>query len=55
MEEGRNTFKILIGASIGKRPLGRPGRTWDDNTRMDLREIDVNTRYWVDSSQERDY
>ena len=31
MEEGRNAFKILIGKSKGKRPLGMPGHRWEDN------------------------
>ena len=38
-----------------KRPLGRPGRKWEDNTRMDLKEIGINTRNWVDSAQDRNY
>ena len=28
---------------------------WEDNTRMDLEEICINTRNWVDSAQDRDY
>ena len=36
MEEGRSAFKILTGKPIGKRPLGRPGRRWEDNIRMNL-------------------
>ena len=55
MEEGRSTFKILTGTPTGKRPLGRPRRRWEDNIRMDLREISINTRNWVDSAQDRDY
>ena len=39
MEEGRSAFKILKGTSAGKRPLGRPRRRWEDNIRMDLKEI----------------
>ena len=35
-EEGRNAFKILAGKPIGMRPLGRPGRRWEDNIRMGL-------------------
>ena len=39
----------------GKRPLGRHKCRWKDNIRMDLKEIDINTRNWVDSAQDRDY
>ena len=36
MEEGRSAFKILKGKPIGKRPLGRPRRRWEDNIRSIL-------------------
>jgi hypothetical protein len=51
MEEGRCAFKILTGMPTGKRPLESPR----DNNRMDLREVGVNMRNWVDSTQDRDY
>jgi hypothetical protein len=35
----RNTYSVLVGKSEGKRPLGRPLRRWENNIRMDLREI----------------
>ena len=37
------------------RPLGRPRRRWEDNIRMNLKEIGINTRNWVDLTQDRDY
>ena len=49
MDEGRSAFKILTGTPTGKRPLGRPTRKWEDNISMDLTEISINTRNWVDS------
>ena len=55
MEEGKSAFEILRGKPKGKRPLGRPRRRWEDNIRMDLKEIGINTRNWVDSAQDRDY
>ena len=55
MEEGRSSFKIVIGTSTGKRPLGRPRRRWEDGIRMDLKVIGINTRHLVDSAQVRDY
>ena len=55
MEEGRSAFKILTGKPTGKRPFGRRWRRWEDNTRMDLKEIGINTGNWVDSDQDRDY
>ena len=53
MEEGGTAFKILIGISAGKRLLGRPRRRWEDNIRMNLKEIGINTRNWADSAQDR--
>ena len=46
MEEGRSAsaFKILIGTSARKRPLGWPRRRWQGYFRMDLKEIGNNTR-----------
>ena len=50
MEESRSPFKILTGTLTGKRPLGRPRRRWEDNIRIDLKEVGINTRNWVDSA-----
>ena len=36
--ESRGAFKILTGTPTGKRPLGRPRLSWDDNIRIDLKE-----------------
>ena len=46
MKEGRSAFKISTGKSTGKRPLGRPRRRWEDNIRVDFKEIGINTRNW---------
>ena len=50
MEEGRSVFKILTGTPAGKRLLGRPRCRWEDNIRMDIKEIGINMRNWVDSA-----
>ena len=55
MDEGRSAFKILTGTPKEKRLLGSPRRRWEDNITMDLIEIGINTRNWVDSVQDRDY
>ena len=49
--DGRSAFKILIG----KIPVGRHRRRWEDNIRMDLEEIGINAGNWVDSAQDRNY
>jgi hypothetical protein len=49
MGDGRSASKTLTGKATGKRPLGRPRRRWDGNNLMEFKEIDINTRNWVDS------
>jgi hypothetical protein len=39
IKEVRGAYNILVGWSEGRRPLGRPRRRWEDNIKMDLREI----------------
>ena len=39
MGERRGVYRILVGKSEGKRPLGRPRRRWEDNIKMDLQEV----------------
>ena len=55
MEEGRSGFNILTGTIPGKRLLGRPRRTWEDNIRTILKEIGVSVRNWCDLTQDKDY
>ena len=44
MVESKSVFEILTGTSAGKRPLERPRRRSEENIRMDLKEIGINTR-----------
>ena len=53
--ECSSAFNILTGTPTGKRPSGKHRRRWVDNIRMDLTEIGVNTRNWVDSVQDKYY
>jgi hypothetical protein len=39
MGEKRKVYKVLVGKPEGKRPLGRPRHRWEDEIRMDLRDI----------------
>ena len=55
MVEGRSAFKILTVKQTGKRPLGRPRRTREDNITLDLEEIGINAGNWVDTAQDRHY
>jgi hypothetical protein len=53
-EEKRNLYMILVGKPEGKRPLGKPRRSWVDNIKMDLREIGWDGLYWNDLAEDRD-
>ncbi|KAJ4429610.1 hypothetical protein ANN_21796, partial [Periplaneta americana] len=54
MGESRNAYRVLVGRPEGKRPLGRPRRRWEDNIKMDLREVDCDDRDWINLAQDRD-
>jgi hypothetical protein len=48
MGEKRNPYRILVGKLERKRPLGKPKCRWEDNIRMDLREIEWGGMDWID-------
>jgi hypothetical protein len=54
MGENMNAYRILVGNPEGKRPLGRPRRRWEDNIRIDLREIGWGGMDWIALAQDRD-
>ncbi|KAJ4450328.1 hypothetical protein ANN_01748 [Periplaneta americana] len=54
MGESRNAYRVLLGRPERKRPLGRPRRRWEDNIKMDLREVGYDGRGWVNLAQDRD-
>ena len=43
-----------MGKPEGKRPLGRPRRRWEDNIKIDFREVDCDPREWIDCAEDRD-
>jgi hypothetical protein len=44
IEERRGVYRVLVGRPEGKRPLGRLRRRWDDNMKMDLREVGIDVK-----------
>jgi len=54
MGEGRGVYRVLVGKPEGRRPLGRPRRRWEDNIRMDLREVGCGCVDWMELAQDRD-
>jgi hypothetical protein len=53
MAEKRIAYRILVGKPEGKRALGRPRRTWDDNIKVNLRSIGWGHMDWFDPVQDR--
>ncbi|KAJ4446079.1 hypothetical protein ANN_12771 [Periplaneta americana] len=54
MGESRNAYRLLVGRPEGIRPFGRPRRRWEDNIKMDLREVRYDGRDWINLAQDRD-
>jgi hypothetical protein len=53
MGEGRSVYMVLVGRSEGKRPLGRSRRSWEDNIKMDLREVGIDGANWIQLAQDK--
>jgi len=55
MGEGRGVYRISVGKPDGKRPLSlrRPRFKWEDNIKIDLREIGIDGEDWFQLAQDR--
>ena len=53
MGEGSGVHRVLVGKPEGKRQLRRPRRRWEDNIKMDLREV-AGGGDWMELAQNRD-
>jgi hypothetical protein len=54
MGEGRGVYGVLVGKPEGRRSLGRPKHRWEDNIRMDLREVGCGCVDWMELAQDKD-
>ena len=52
--EGRDVHRVLVWKPEGRRPLGRSRSRWEDNIRMDLREVGCVCVDWMELAQDRD-
>ena len=43
-----------MGKPKGKKPLGRPKRSWEDNIKIDLREVGCEFGDWIALAEDRD-
>jgi hypothetical protein len=53
MGEGRGVYRVLVGKPEGKGPLGRPRHRWEDNIKLDFKEIGVDGANWIWLAQDR--
>ena len=54
MGKRRVVYRVLVGKPEGRRPLRRPRHRWEDNIRMDLREVGCGCVDWIELAQDRD-
>ncbi|KAJ4446154.1 hypothetical protein ANN_12847 [Periplaneta americana] len=54
MGESKNAYRVLVGRPEGKDLWGGPRRSWEDNIKMDLREVGYDDRDWINLAQDRD-
>ncbi|KAJ4443916.1 hypothetical protein ANN_05703 [Periplaneta americana] len=54
MGESRNAYSVLVGRPEGIRHLWRPRRRWEDNIKIELREVGYDGRDWINLAQDRD-
>jgi hypothetical protein len=52
--EKRGAYRILVGRPEGRRPLGRPGRRWEDNIITDLQGVGWVGMNWIELAQDGD-
>jgi hypothetical protein len=54
MGERRGVYRVWVGKPVGKRPLGRPRRRWEDNINMDFQKVRCGGMDWMELAQDRD-
>ena len=47
-------IQVLVGKSEGKRPLGRPRRRWEDNSKLDFQEVECEGMDWIELAEDRE-
>jgi hypothetical protein len=53
MGEGRGVYRVLVGRPESKRPLGIPRHRWEDNIKMDIKEIGMGGANWIRLARDR--
>jgi hypothetical protein len=53
MGEGRGVYRVSVGKPEGKSPLGRPRRRWEENIKLDFKEMGIDRANWIRLAQDR--
>jgi hypothetical protein len=54
IRERRGAYRDLVGKPEGRRPPGRPRCRWEDNIKMDIRDLGLGGIDWINLAQDRD-
>ena len=54
MKPSGNAYRVLVRKPEGKRPLGRLRLRWEDNIKINLREVSCDPGNWIDLGEDRD-
>jgi len=54
MGQSRGVYRVLMGTSERKRPLGKPRRRWEDTNKMDLQKVGCGGVDWIELAQDRE-
>jgi hypothetical protein len=50
----RDVYRVLVVKPEGKRTLGRPRHSWEDNNKMNLKEVECEGMDWIEVVQDGD-
>jgi hypothetical protein len=50
----RKAYRLFVGMAEGKEPLVRPRHTWEDNIKIDLRELGWGGMDWILLARDRE-
>jgi len=48
-ESYRGAYMVVVGKPEGKRSLGRPRRSWEDNFKMEFEDVGLGGLAWTGS------
>jgi len=54
MGERKGVYRVFVGKTEGKRPLGRHRPRWEDNIKMDLQEVGSGGMDWIELAEDWD-